>query len=232
MVVPLYDYEGFVEAACLSALGAREVEIELVVVDDASRDRGAERVEALMAGLPDAPITLAVCHRTEGSRTRNAGAEYARAPLLLFLDADDELLPHGPALLRDALAADAEAAFAYGLLAVEGPEGPRALLNAEPWNPDLLREGNYINALSLVRAEAYSRIGGYQADGPLELGREDYDFWLRMASGGLRGAHVRAFVARYRAHERSRTSTADAIAGELMEYLRGRYPSLLGSAVE
>ena len=148
---------------------------------------------------------------------------------MLFLDADDELLPHGPARLRDALDADPGAAFSYGLLSVETPTGPVGLLNAEPWNPDLLRDGNYVNALALVRAEVYAEIGGYRSDGPLELGWEDYDLWLRVADAGLRGAHVRQIVGRHRAHDGSRTSTADAIAGELMDYLRDRYPALLGA---
>jgi GT2 family glycosyltransferase len=228
VVIPLHDYEGYVEAACRSVLDARAVRAELIVVDDASTDRGADRVESLFAGTPDVPSALVRLDRNVGiAEARNRGAALARSPLLLFLDADDELLPHGPALLRDALRDDPGAAFAYGLLAVEGPEGPRAILNAEPWNPDLLRDGNYINALALVRLDAYRRIGGYRADGLLELGWEDYDFWLRMAEADLAGAHVRQFVARYRAHGESRTMTADTIAVELMSYLRTRHPRIL-----
>jgi GT2 family glycosyltransferase len=230
VVVPLYDYEPYVEAACRSVLAARDVSLELVVVDDASTDGGAARVDALMASRPESAIALFRLPTNAGiSRARNCGSAIARAPLLLFLDADDELLPHGPARLRDALAADPGAAFSYGLLSVETPAGPVGLLNAEPWNPDLLRDGNYVNALALVRAEVYAEIGGYRSDGPLELGWEDYDLWLRMADAGLPGAHVRQIVARHRAHDGSRTSTADAMAGELMEYLRDRYPALLGA---
>ena len=231
VLIPLHDYERYVEEACRSALAARDVRLELVVVDDASSDRGADRVEALLESQPDAAAALVRLPSNVGiAGARNHAASVARSPLLLFLDADDALLPHGPARLRDALLADPRAAFAYGLLAVEGPEGPRGLLNAEPWNPDLLREGNYINALALVRAEAYRRVGGYHDDGPLEIGWEDYDLWLRMAEAGEHGVQVRELVARYRAHAGSRTVTADEVADDLMTYLRGRYPRVLGSA--
>jgi hypothetical protein len=231
VLIPLHDYESYVEEACRSALAARDVRLELVVVDDASSDHGADRVEALLGARPEVAAALVRLPSNVGiAAARNHAASVARSPLLLFLDADDALLPHGPARLRDALLADPRAAFAYGLLAVEGPEGPRGLLNAEPWNPDLLREGNYINALSLVRAEAYRRVGGYHDDGPLEIGWEDYDLWLRMAEAGEHGVQVREQVARYRAHAGSRTVTADEVADDLMTYLRGRYPRVLGGA--
>jgi Glycosyl transferase family 2 len=231
VLIPLHDYEAYIEEACQSALAARDVRLEVVVVDDASNDRGADRVEALLTARPDAVAALVRLPANVGiAGARNHAASVARSPLFLFFDADDALLPHGPARLRDALAADRSAAFAYGLLAVEGPEGPRGLLNAEPWNPDLLREGNYINALALVRAEAYRRVGGYRDDGPLELGWEDYDLWLRMAQAGEHGVQVRELVARYRAHPGSRTASANDVSDDLMTYLRGRYPRVLGGA--
>jgi Glycosyl transferase family 2 len=231
VVVPLHDYEDFVDTACASVAAAVGVQLELIVVDDASNDHGAERVEAFLADHPSLPAALARLPANVGiAGARNHGRGLARAPLVLFLDADDVLLPHGSRLLLDALELDPGAAFAYGLLAIEGPEGPRGLLNAEPWNPDLLREGNYINALALVRTAAFDQIGGFRADGLLELGWEDYDFWLRMAGAGLRGTQVRQLVARYRAHEGSRTVTADTVAAELMSYLRQQHPEILGPA--
>ena len=229
VLIPLHDYELYVEAACRSALAARDVTLR-----GRRRRRRLERrwrcpCRSVDGREPDSAIALLRLPTNGGlAGARNRGSAIARAPLVLFLDADDELLPHGPARLRDALDGDPGAAFSYGLLSVETPTGPVGLLNAEPWNPDLLRDGNYVNALALLRAEVYAEIGGYRSDGPLELGWEDYDLWLRVAHAGLRGAHVRQIVGRHRAHDGSRTSTADAIADELMDYLRDRYPALLG----
>ena len=121
------------------------------------------------------------------SDVRNQGLEEARAPFVLLLDADDALLPHGPASLYDALQSDPEAAFAYGLLARFGLEC-EDLLGTEPWDPALFRHGNYVPVTcSLVRRTAWELVGGYTAEGLLELGWEDMDFWLRLAGAGQRG---------------------------------------------
>jgi hypothetical protein len=228
VIVPLHDYERYVEAACASVAAAEGVCAELIVVDDASHDRGAEVVERFLAAHPALPALLVRLPANAGiAGARNAGASRARTDELLFLDADDQLLPHGPLRLHEALAADPGAAFAYGLIALEAADGPRGLVSSEPWNPDLLRDGNYINALALVRAEPFRAVGGFHAEGLLELGWEDYDLWLRFAARGLRGAHVRQIVARYRVHEGSRTATADLVADRLMDELRERFGEVL-----
>jgi glycosyltransferase involved in cell wall biosynthesis len=189
------------------------VRAELIVVDDASRDGGAQVVERFLGAHPELPALLVRLPANVGiAGARNAGAERARTGELLFLDADDELLPHGPLRLHEGLAADPGAAFAYGLIALEGADGPLGLVSSEPWSPDLLRDGNYINALALVRAGPFREVGGF------------------FAERGLRGAHVRQIVARYRVHEGSRTATADLVATRLMDELRERFGSVLGGA--
>ena len=102
VVIPSYDQAAFVAAAVESALAAVGVELEVVVVDDRSTDESA----ALVRGAPRGATTeraLKLVERgdNEGlSAARNRGFLEARAPLVLLLDADDELLPHGPAALH------------------------------------------------------------------------------------------------------------------------------------
>ena len=134
------------------------------------------------------------------SEARNQGFREARAPLVLLLDADDALLPHGPAALCAALSADPDAAFAYGVLARVGLDC-EDLLGTSPWDPALFRHGNYVPVTcSLVRRSAWELVGGYSAEGLLELGWEDFDFWLRLTAAGRHAAHVRRIVGTYRVH--------------------------------
>ena len=148
---------------------------------------------------------------------------------MLLLDADDLVLPHGPPALLRALDADVQAAFAYGFVARAGLER-EDLLGTEPWDPRRFRHGNYIPVTcSLVRRSAWERAGGYTAEGLLELGFEDLDFWLRLAALGEHAAHVRRIVGCYRVHGESMSSLADAHAPALLEFLRARHPAMMSA---
>ncbi len=175
VVIPSYDQAAFVAAAVESALAAADVELEVVVVDDCSTDESAAVLRALLEGHDGRALKLVVHGDNEGlSAARNRGFLEARAPLVLLLDADDELLPHGPAALHRALEADPEAAFAYGLLARVGLER-QDLLGTAPWDPVAvplrqLRAGDLLPRAPLGlgarrrllgRGPARARLGGH-----------------------------------------------------------------------
>jgi GT2 family glycosyltransferase len=163
------------------------------------------------------------------AEARNRGFLEARSREILLLDADDELLPHGPAALHDALATDSDAAFAYGFLARFGLEC-EDLLGTSPWDPTLFRHGNYVPVTcSLVRRSVWELVGGYSAEGLLELGWEDMDFWLRLVDAGQHGAHVRRIVGAYRLHGVSMSTVTNTHAPALMAFLRERYPRVMGA---
>ncbi len=230
VVIPSYGYQAFVADAIESALAAVGVDLEIVVVDDRSTDGSLDIVRRLLEVHDGRALKLVERADNAGiSDVRNQGLEEARAPLLLLLDADDALLPHGPASLYRALQSDPGAAFAYGLLARFGLEC-EDLLGTEPWDPLLFRYGNYVPVTcSLVRRTAWELVGGYTAEGLLELGWEDMDFWLRLAGAGQRAAHVRRMVGAYRVHGVSLSTVANRHAPALMQFLRERHPGLMGS---
>ena len=231
VVIPSYDQAAFVAAAVESALAAVAVELEVVVVDDCSTDESAAVLRALLEGHDGRALKLVVHGANEGlSAARNRGFLEARAPLVLLLDADDELLPHGPAALIAALEADPAAAFAYGFLARAGLER-EDLLGTAPWDPSLFRAGNYVPVTgSLVRRSAWELVGGYSAEGLLELGWEDMDFWLRLAAAGQHGAQIRRIVGTYRVHGESMSTVANRHAAALEAFMRERHPGLMDAA--
>jgi GT2 family glycosyltransferase len=200
------------------------------VIDDRSTDASAETVRELLRSHDARALKLVELGDNVGlAEARNRGFLEARAPLVLLLDADDALLPHGPAALRDALQAEPDAAFAYGMLARFGQER-EDLLGTSPWDPALFRLGNYVPVTcSLVRRSAWELVGGYTAEGLLELGWEDMDFWLRLADAAHHAAHVRRIVGAYRLHGVSMSTLTNRHADALMAFLRERHPRLMGS---
>jgi len=230
IVIPSHDQAGFLADAVESALAGCDIEVEVVVIDDRSADGSADLARMLLVAHDDRALKLVEHGDNAGlAAARNRGFAEARAPSVLLLDADDTLLPHAPASLAAALEADAAAAFAYGFVARSGPEGD-ALLGTAPWDPALFRHGNYIPvSCSLVRRTAWQRAGGYSADGLLELGWEDMDFWLRLAEAGEHGVQVRRIVGSYRVHGDSMSTVTNVHAAALMAFMRERHPDLMGA---
>lgn len=102
VVIPTYNYAVPLQQAIQSVISQLDNRSELIVVDDGSRDETA----AILAGLRF-PKALAIrCVRQDNAgpaAARNHGMRLARGEFLLFLDADDQLLPGALPALQDAL---------------------------------------------------------------------------------------------------------------------------------
>jgi len=215
--VPLYNHRDDV----LSALGSLErsarADWEVVIVDDASTDGGGEVVRGWIEYFPQFASLLVRHDLNRGlAAARNTGLQRARSDRLLMLDADNEVRRTGMTRLMDALDADPEASFAYGIMERFSADGPEGLLSCFGWDPERLRGSNYIDAFSLIRREAIGAMDGYSYDSRL-YGWEDYDLWVRMAEAGRHGVFVPEIIARYRVGHGSmisqtNLSTADAYA--------------------
>jgi hypothetical protein len=226
VICALYNHADRVEAALGSLAAQRFAEWELVVADDGSTDGSGEAVEAFMASHPSAPALLVRHPVNRGlPAARNAAISRARGEYVLVLDSDNELYPHCLERLVEALDAAPEAAFAYGILEQFDRSGPVGLSGYFGWEPERLVEGNYIDALALLRRSALAELGGYTEDRRL-YGWEDYDLWCRIADRGGRATHVPEIVARYRLAAGSMISLTNLSIREAREALAERCPRL------
>lgn len=86
VIVPLYNKRTTIVRALTSVIKQDVDQLEIIVVDDGSTDGSAE----LVRGIQDPRVRL-ICQENAGpGRARNVGAYSAAAPILAFLDADDE----------------------------------------------------------------------------------------------------------------------------------------------
>lgn len=226
VVIPLFDYEREVVVAIESVMASEGVAAELLVVDDHSRDGSRAAAEQCLAENDDFPMAVLAKAANAGlSAARNTGFERARADRVFVLDADNAVYPNGLARLSQALDADPAAAFAYGIIERYG-DG-RSLISALPWDPAQLTRGNYIDAMALVRVDAWRRAGGYDPDIDGRFGGwEDYELWLHLAALGLHGTHVRQVVAKYHSHTGSMLSLLNLETATVRHELQQRYPDL------
>jgi glycosyltransferase involved in cell wall biosynthesis len=197
----------------------------VVVVDDHSTDRSRTVAAEFLAAHPDVPMLLLGKDANEGlAAARNTAFANARAELVMVLDADNTILPTCLRKLADALAADVEAAGAYGILADFGAR--RDVRSALAWDVERLCAANYIDAQAMLRKRTWERLGGYRGDDDHVFGWEDWDLWLRLAASG---GHLRAvpeILGRYRVQPGSMIALTNLGHADAIDAIRARYPSL------
>jgi hypothetical protein len=224
VIISLYNYGRFVREAVESALASERVVTEVVVIDDHSTDNGVQVIRDIMRERPDSAIRLLEQRVNTGAqRARNLAFTHARGPYAFVLDADNLVYPKGIGKLRDALEADEAAAFAYGIIERFSADGGLDLMGLEGWDERRLAQSHYIDAMALIRVDAWREVGGYVTDPALELGWEDYDLWLNFASHGYRGVHVREIIGRYRVHGISSLAITSLDTTELRQRLEERH---------
>lgn len=184
VIIPAFNAEPFIAEAIESVLAQTASASQLIVVDDGSTDSTAASAEK----FGDALMLL---RRGNGgvSAARNEGAKQTTCDWLLFLDADDRLLP---AAIENMLARAECAEFGvvygqtkffddttresrlHGLSESEGP--PPAAARASFWKAAIATPG-----AALIRADFFNEIGGFD---PVVNTLADRDFWIR--AGALR----------------------------------------------
>ncbi len=209
--VTLYNYERYILDALHSVHDQRFEPLGLVVLDDHSNDRGPAKVERWMQKHASrfTGVRLLRHRRNKGlGYARNSAVANAESEFIMILDADNELYPRCVGRLVSSLR-DSDRAFAYSIL--ERFQDGVGLMGCLSWEPEWLRQENYIDAMALIRKSTWERVGGYT---PMPIsGWEDYDFWCKCAESGLDGLFVPEILARYRMHGssmlRSETDVAE-----------------------
>ena len=111
----------------------------------------------------------------------------------------------------------------------ENPGAGLGLLSYYDWDPEILVQSPYIDAMAMFRRDVLLALGGY--DRTLSeigwFGWEDYDMWLRFAQRNVPVGFVPNILCLYRHHKSSMIKTTNLFWPELIELFRKRYSSLV-----
>jgi hypothetical protein len=215
--------------ALTSVAASLRCELEVLVLDEAPDSRSAAAAGGFLDDHPWLPAAL--LHRPMNcglAASRNTLAERARGEYVFMLGADGGIYPSALERLVTALDADRQATFAYPMVAVFDGDGPVELLSSLPWEPERLKRGDRVEAMTLVRRERLLELGGYATD-PRLAGWEDFHLWCQCAEAGDHGVHVPQVLGwrRRTASSMPRCETGTPATWELMQ---ARFPALLGVA--
>lgn len=234
VVVPCYRYGKFLPQCVESVLSQENVDVEVLVIDDASPDGSGEVARALAAA--DGRVRARVHEVNRGHiATYNEGLAWAGGDLVLLLSADDVLLPGALARAAGVFAAHPSVGLVYGPAVDhvgEGPyEGPvRRSSVARVWPGHewfVHRCTDMDNPVptpsAVVRADVQRRVGGYREDAPYA---GDLEMWLRIAAVSDVGV-LTADQAVYRQHGDNMCVRDFPAVQDTFEHSRRAYESVL-----
>jgi glycosyltransferase involved in cell wall biosynthesis len=203
VIVPTRNRWPLLSRCALPSVRAQEdVDLELVVVDDGSRDETSAR----LAEISDHRMRVLHHDVALGQPVaRNTGASVARGGWLAFLDDDDLWAPRKLRLQLDAATASG-AGWVYARSVTV--DASLRVLRDDPFPtpaelPELLLHGNWIpggGSNVIVRSDLFRLAGRF--DESLAT-VEDWDLWLRLLESGLPAACDELTIARMEHGENS-----------------------------
>src|SRR5215217_164041 len=222
VVIPCYNQAHFLGEAIESVLAQSYPNFEVVVVDDGSMDNTSEVASRY-------PEVRYVRQDNQGlSAARNKGVSQSKGSYLVFLDADDRLLPQALEVGVRCLEAHPECAFVFGwhrYIAADGSirreQPPQPTVAGDPYTT-LLQQGNYIgmHATVMYRRAVLEFAGGF--DTSLEA-CEDYDLYFRITMNFPVCSHTEV-VAEYRQHASNMSSNSAIMLKTATSVLRSQRP--------
>ena len=227
VIIPCHNLARFLGEAIESVFEQTYARHEIIVVDDSSPDNTAEVAARYH------PRVRYIRQENQGpAGARNTGLRESRGGYIVFLDADDRLLPEALETNLRHLDAHPECAFAAGgcqAVALDGALLPiiqRPYVGKE-YYLELLRD-NYIwmPAMVMFRRAAVESVTGFDTS-MRKKGAEDYDLYLRVA----RDAPICCYdkvVAQYRQHDTSVSSNSARMLQATLAVLHSQWNYVKG----
>jgi len=207
IVITSYNYEAYIGEAIDSALNQTHPDVEVIVVDDGSTDGSRE----IIAGFGDRIQTIL---RDNGGQSAscNMGFARSRGEVVIFLDADDVLLPQAAALHAREFAEAPDTVKSAGYMNVINGDGsdagyrlPRQLPQSGNYRDETLKHGLETIRNSFTSGQAWSRNFLLQVL-PLPtddlIGTDGYLTAVDRLFGRL--AYIHTPVVNYRRHARNK----------------------------
>lgn len=178
-IVTCHNYGRYLRQ-CLDSILAQTLPFNLVlVVDDASTDD----TRAIAAEFAARGVRYLRGEWRAFTAARRAGvAALPRMRFLLFVDADNFLSPDFHERLREPMQ---NPKCGVGYAGIRHVDERGEAQRSEAWITSFdywrLRRGNYADACSLIRTEAYEQVGGWESD---LGGLTDWLLWLKITRAG------------------------------------------------
>ena len=206
IVIPCYNQAHWLSDAIESALAQTYKDIEVIVVNDGSKDNTSEVAKRY-------PNVKLIEQPNKGlSGARNSGIKKAAGGWILTLDADDKIHPD---FVKKTIGLNDIVTTTLETFGDEKRIWKSNLIH--PTYNDLV-EKNHLNCCSLFKKDVWTSVGGY--DEQMRDGYEDWDFWIRATKNGFNITRIDDVLFYYRKHGVSMVTHARKNHDKIMAYMR------------
>lgn len=215
VIIPTYNRAEFLRSAIRSVLNQTFQDFEIIVVDDASKDKTQE----VVSSFSDRRIEY-IRHEINkgGSAARNTGIRMSEAEYIAFLDDDDEWLPEKLHMQVELMESSPPmVGCIYTGFSFVDRNNERVLAQRIPSKRGYLfnelANGNCIGTSStpLLRKECFEKVGLF--DERLSS-NQDYDMWIQI-SKEYQFECIEKVLVTYRVHENKVSNNQGAIMNGL-----------------
>ena len=217
VIVPSYNMEEYLSQTLDSILASDYGNMEVIVMDDGSRDRSHDI--AIKYSTIDSRAKAYRQVNAGVSAARNNAISHAIGKYILPVDADNLIEP--TFIKRAVEAIESE----EGILAVAPSSdffGARTgLWKLKPFSIKLLARKNMLDACALYRRDDWVRCGGY----PTGIRtREDWAFWISMLKDGGKVVRLSTIEHHYRIRSNSKRVTHRNLLPDVIRQLNALHP--------
>lgn len=220
VIVPIYNAAPFLRETLDSILASTYRPMEVIMVDDGSRD---DSLNIALAYCEQHTECQVIAQENKGvSAARNTAIKAAKGTYILPVDADDKI---------------ADTLIEKAIEVIENNDNIRVVgcrcwmfgaLDKEwklpTFSHSLLARKNMIPATALYRKADWERCGGYCEE---EIYREDWDFWLSMMELGGTFYKLDEILFFYRISTGSRRVLAKGRKKMIVDAINRRHPEYL-----
>lgn len=220
VIIPVYNAAPFLVETLDSIMASTYRPIEVVMVDDGSKDDSLSIAQAYCQTHPECRV-LSQPNRGV-SAARNTAIANAQGTYILPVDADDKIantfIEKAVEIIRanDDIRVVGCRCWMFGAVDKEW--------KLPPFSHRLLARKNMIPATALYRKADWERCGGYCEQ---EIYREDWDFWLSMMELGGTFYKINEILFYYRISVGTRRTLAKGRKQIIVDAINQRHPQYM-----
>ncbi|WP_407305258.1 glycosyltransferase family 2 protein [Acinetobacter sp.] len=222
VIIPCYNHEKFVQDSIRSVINQSYENIELIIIDDGSKDSSIEKIKEMIVLCKQRFTRFEFISRSNKglSTTLNEALEWCEGEYLSPQDSDDIMLSNKIEKQVKILSDNKNIVAVFGAIYLIDEENQNigeesiAESNLYDFKSIILNEHRIFCPTQMIRAVHLNRVGGYK-DG---LIIEDWYMWLKLAKiGDL--LVVPDFFAKYRQHDKNTIKQLDKMHNGRLDVL-------------
>lgn len=202
VAIPCYNHAEFVQETIQGVIDQSYENIELIIIDDGSKDNSVEKIEEMVDACKRRFKRFEFRYRSNKglSATLNEMINWSSGKYFSACASDDILYPNATSLCVDLLEKrdDCGICHAHAESIYGTPDISYTNIRDKEFTFEQLINKNQISALTvIIRKDIFDEVGVF--DDSLYI--EDWDMWLRILDAGYKIGFVNEVVAFYRYHE-------------------------------